>query len=235
MVKICKDEGVWSVIDAAHSIGQEQNINLTEIGPDFWVSNCHKWLMAKRAVSVLYVPERNQNLVRTSIPTSHTYISPEDRKGLNFVEQYEWNGTLDWSSYLSVGEALKFREWLGGEEKIYEYCHKLALEGGARLAEVMGTKVIDPDGEFTLTMVNVELPFDLKPTVEIDLAFKQKLIVEKKIYAAHFFHNGRWWTRASAQVWNEIGDFEKLGKAWLDVIEEVKAEFKDAEKLPNGA
>jgi hercynylcysteine S-oxide lyase len=38
MVKICKEEGVWSVVDAAHSIGQEQGINLSETMADFWVS-----------------------------------------------------------------------------------------------------------------------------------------------------------------------------------------------------
>ena len=38
MVRICKDEGIWSVIDAAHPIGQEVGINLTESAPDFWVS-----------------------------------------------------------------------------------------------------------------------------------------------------------------------------------------------------
>lgn len=38
MVAICKYEGIWSVIDAAHSIGQEVGINLTESAPDFWVS-----------------------------------------------------------------------------------------------------------------------------------------------------------------------------------------------------
>lgn len=38
MVKICKEEGVWSVVDGAHSIGQEPNINMKEADPDFWVS-----------------------------------------------------------------------------------------------------------------------------------------------------------------------------------------------------
>jgi selenocysteine lyase/cysteine desulfurase len=38
MVAICKDEGIWSVIDAAHSIGQEVGVNLKESAPDFWVS-----------------------------------------------------------------------------------------------------------------------------------------------------------------------------------------------------
>lgn len=38
MVAICRDAGVWSVVDAAHSIGQELDINLSEVKPDFWVS-----------------------------------------------------------------------------------------------------------------------------------------------------------------------------------------------------
>ncbi|KAF8651420.1 hypothetical protein AX16_004723 [Volvariella volvacea WC 439] len=58
MVKICKEEGVLSVVDAAHSIGQEVGLNLEEAKPDFWVSNLHKWLYTKRGCAVLYIPER---------------------------------------------------------------------------------------------------------------------------------------------------------------------------------
>ena len=38
MVRICKEEGVLSMVDAAHAIGQATNINLSEIQPDFWFS-----------------------------------------------------------------------------------------------------------------------------------------------------------------------------------------------------
>lgn len=38
LVKICKEESVWSIVDGAHSIGQELDINLSEAQPDFWVS-----------------------------------------------------------------------------------------------------------------------------------------------------------------------------------------------------
>lgn len=38
LVEIAREAGVWSVIDAAHSIGQELDINLSEAKPDFWVS-----------------------------------------------------------------------------------------------------------------------------------------------------------------------------------------------------
>lgn len=49
--------------------------------------------------------------------------------------------------------AMDFRKWLGGEEAINAYCHKLALDGGKRLAQILGTKTLDETGEFTLNMV----------------------------------------------------------------------------------
>ena len=49
--------------------------------------------------------------------------------------------------------ALESRAWLGREEKINAYCHDLAINGGKRLAELFGTRVMDPDGKFTLNMV----------------------------------------------------------------------------------
>ncbi|KAJ3513808.1 hypothetical protein NLJ89_g2748 [Agrocybe chaxingu] len=229
MVKIAKEEGVWSVVDAAHSIGQEVGINLTESAPDFWVSNNHKWLSAKRSTAVLYVPERNQHMITTSIPTGHAYISPKDREESNFAPQHEWTGTIDWTSHLTIADALDYRAWLGGEEKINAYCHNLALKGGKVLAEILKTQVMDPDGEFTLNMVNVELPLPPITTIEeftkIDIVLKQKLLIKYKAYSAHFFHNGKWWTRCSAQVFNTLEDFDKIGHIWVKVCEEVKNEL----------
>ncbi|KAH9479109.1 Hercynylcysteine sulfoxide lyase [Psilocybe cubensis] len=230
LVNICKDSGVWSVVDAAHSIGQEVGLNLSEIAPDFWISNCHKWLSAKRSCAVLYVPERNQHIVRSSIPTSAYYISPQDRHGQpNFVKQYEWNGTIDYTAYLTVKDALEFRNWMGGEEKINDYCHNLAITGGRRMAEIMETEVMDPSGELTLNMVNVELPLpgDVSEAVgtKMHASLQHKMLLEQNAYSAHFYHNGRWWTRCSAQVWNELDDFEKIAQKWVQACKEVKEEL----------
>jgi hypothetical protein len=63
-------------------------------------------------------------------------------------------GTIDFVPYLSVRAALEFREWLGGEDKINAYCHSLALTGGKHLAEVLGTTVMDEDGDMTANMVH---------------------------------------------------------------------------------
>ncbi|THH11024.1 hypothetical protein EW145_g930 [Phellinidium pouzarii] len=214
MVEICKDEGVLSVIDAAHSIGQETHIDLKKADPDFWISNCHKWLYAKRGCAVLYVPKRNQHLIKTTLPTSAFYVSPVDPPGgpeaPNFVVQFQWTGTRDLVPYLSVIKALDFREWLGGEEKINEYCHNLALTGGKRLAEILGTSVIDENGEFTANMVNVEVPLAVNGSIETNLRLRESLSNDWNISAQTYYHNGRWWVRCSAQIYNEPPQLSSL-------------------------
>ncbi|KAH8109430.1 PLP-dependent transferase [Phellopilus nigrolimitatus] len=226
MVKICKEEGVVSVVDAAHSIGQQVNINIKESDPDFWVSSCHKWLFAKRGCAVLYVPKRNQTLIKTTLPTSFGYVSPTDPPGgpkaPNFVEQFQRVGTIDWVPYLSVSHALNFRQWIGGEKKINDYCHILALSGGRRLAEILGTRVMDEDGAFTANMVNVALPLKAKWSNELSLHIRNSLLEEWNMYAYNLYHNDSWWIRCSVQIYNELSDFEKLGKVLLEICQNLE-------------
>jgi selenocysteine lyase/cysteine desulfurase len=173
IVELCHKEGVLSVVDAAHAIGQQLDIDLSKTKPDFWISvspsssphshtnttqNCHKWLYAKRGCAVLYVPKRNQKIIRTSFPTSFSYVGPTDWNAdtaPNLVEQFEWNGTIDTTPYLSIDAALDFRQWLGGEAKINNYTRSLAIEAGKRVSEILGTPLMDQteNMELTLNMV----------------------------------------------------------------------------------
>jgi hypothetical protein len=50
--------------------------------------------------------------------------------------------------------ALSFRKWLGGEAKINAYTHNLAMKGGEKLAEILGTQVMGNAEEITLNMVS---------------------------------------------------------------------------------
>ena len=43
-------------------------------------------------------------------------------------QQFEWTGTQDFAPTLSIAAALDFRKSIGGEERIMEYCHTLAVE-----------------------------------------------------------------------------------------------------------
>lgn len=61
--------------------------------------------------------------------------------------------------------------------------------------------------ELTVNMVNVALPLsdDIPFNNETNVYFQKKLLLEWNCFAAHYKHDGKWWTRCSAQIWNEVG------------------------------
>ncbi|WVR08776.1 hypothetical protein IAU60_005834 [Kwoniella sp. DSM 27419] len=235
-VKLCKKYGVLSIVDAAHAIGQVE-VDVKRADCDFWVSNCHKWLMSHRGGAVLYVPIRNQMLVRSSFPTSAGYESTRyptegaDRPW-SFIDQFSWTGTQDWTPFFSITFALEFRRKIGGEKRIRDYCHTLAVEGGRRLKKKWGTEVMEvPNGELTAAMVNVALPHippprDLKEQYKQLTYFMDKCF-EGNTFVAAYTHGGKWWARFSGQVWLQLSDFDYAA----DVIEQICRDIKAGKHL----
>ncbi|KAK1961083.1 PLP-dependent transferase [Colletotrichum sublineola] len=168
MTVACRELGIMSLVDGAQGVGMVP-LDLTATDPDFFVSNCHKWLHVPRGCAVFYVPERNQHLLISTVPTSHSYVARSGVKRHNplppsnesyFVTSFGFVGTLDNSPNLCVKDAIEWRKSIGGEDKIMEYLWTLAKKGGKKVAATLGTFVLDNKSE-TLTncgMVNVALP-----------------------------------------------------------------------------
>ncbi|KAL1694181.1 pyridoxal phosphate-dependent transferase [Schizophyllum commune] len=247
MVKIAKRHGALAVVDGAHSIGQEVDLKgkLKEADPDFFVSNAHKWMYAKRGAAVFYVPE---SIVRASFPVSPYYVLPKDRTSPsdNFVVQHNLTATIDWSNFFTIPAALQFRAWLGGEAAINAYTHKLAFEGGKRIAEILQTEMMYPDegSGMERSMVNAALPLPAFGKVigpgaggeiskeeyafqmKVQGLIQRKLLEERNLGPTRYYHNGRLWLRISGQVWLEMEDFEKVGWGVKEVCEEVIEELQ---------
>ena len=103
------------------------------------------------------MPKRNQDLIRTTYPTSWGYTPLEEdgdvpkpvrRFGTagksRFEILFQYTGTSDNSAYYCVPAALNFRQNLcGGEEAIYNYIRMVAQRGADLLAMLLGTEVMD--------------------------------------------------------------------------------------------
>ncbi|KLT45811.1 PLP-dependent transferase, partial [Cutaneotrichosporon oleaginosum] len=230
VTRLCHKYGALSLVDGAHSIGQH-TVDVTKADPDFFVSNLHKWLFTHRASAIMYVAPRNQALIRTTFPTGHYYESDKyPTTGYShpwaFAKQFGWSGTGDFTPYLTVPVALKFRREIGGEERIMAYNHSMAVAGGKRLAKRWSTSIIENErGELTACMANVELPIavpkDISEQIELQ-RYMEDTMLEADTFASTFVHNGKWFGRFSAQVWTELSDFDYVGDVYDKIAEGVR-------------
>lgn len=249
LTKICREEGVLSLIDGAHGIGQVY-IDMTALDPDFFVSNLHKWLLVPRGCAVLYVPERNQHLIRSALPTSHGFVPKGPEKDIRnplppssksvFINSFEFVGTLDNTNYCVVQDAIKWRKQVcGGEKAIIDYSINLTREGGKAAAKILGTKILDNSTE-TLSnccLVNVLLPLKISDTkIEgvntiksgncmLATQWMQETLVEDfQTFIAIYLFQGQWWARLSGQIYLDLSDFEWAGQALKQICERAGKE-----------
>ncbi|KAI2622002.1 PLP-dependent transferase [Hypomontagnella submonticulosa] len=245
LVPICKEYGILSCIDGAHGIGHIDLSDLTRIGPDFFISNCYKWLMVPRGCAVLYVPYRNQGLIRTTYPTAEGYQPVPHRETLSqtsyFVGLFEKVSTIDTTPYICVIEALKFRNQVcGGEECVRNYCINMAKEGGELMATIMGTEVLENKAR-TLRdccFTNVRLPLDVAPEGSQQGRREGKIpadeakavadwitiatVNEFDTFIATRYYAGAFWIRISSQIYLERADFEWAANVLLDLCSRVR-------------
>ncbi|KAM0425086.1 hypothetical protein ACHAPT_009646 [Fusarium lateritium] len=241
MIKACRRLNVLSMVDGAQGIGMVK-LDLSAADPDFFVSNCHKWLHVPRGCAVFYVPQRNQALLPTTLATSHGYVPklvkrttplPPSSKS-PYITNFEFVGTLDNSPYLCVKDAIKWRQdVLGGEDAVLAYLWDLNKKGTDIVAKALNTVVME-NSTGTLrncAMGNVALPLwagkgegTVVPAEETQKAFQwmlTTLIDDYKTFLSLFIHGGRFWARFSAQVYLELEDYEWVGGVLKELCERV--------------
>lgn len=198
------------------------------------IADPSRWLYTPRGCAVFHVPIRNQHLIRTSFPTSHGYQSsknPEPIDKTPFVHLFEFVATIDYTPYLCVPDAIRFRqEVCGGEAVIRAYCFELARSGGQIVAAILGTEVMNTDSS-SMTQccfANVKLPFTFEnqrssldkdsarsiPQADIGALQRWLNIMAAKQYDTYLqiaFHSEFMWVRLSGQTYLELEDFQWLG------------------------
>ena len=197
---------------------------------------------------MFHVPKNNQHLIRTSLPTSHGFdpLPREDGKEIvdplmipgtsksKFVKLFDFVATLDVSPYLCIEEALKFRrDVCGGEEEIMTYCERISNEGGEKIAEILGTEIME-NGEKSLAkcaLTNVRLPLIIgdgpgqiagKDTITVAIWITGILANVHDVYLPVFIHADAFWARLSGQIYLELEDCIRGARILRDLCERAR-------------
>jgi len=120
--------GILVSVDGAQSMGMFQ-INLADLGCDFYTSSSHKWLFSPKGMGVFYASEEAQPLLKPLI-VSRGYKNKSIRRFENY-------NTRNLPELLGLGAALDYRELVGGariEDRIYalKKYFRSELEGDER-------------------------------------------------------------------------------------------------------
>ncbi len=151
LVRRARERGILTVIDGAHAPGQIP-LNLEQLGADFYLGNCHKWLMSPRGAGFLYARPEAQSLLWNGRVADAMPWRPRSLAGLG------WQGTRDISAYLAVPAAIQFMEehhW----PQVQAECHRLACYVRREIAALTGLPPVTPEGpEWFAQMVICPLP-----------------------------------------------------------------------------
>ncbi|HEV7719381.1 MAG TPA: aminotransferase class V-fold PLP-dependent enzyme [Arsenicitalea sp.] len=206
IIALCHSRGVPVLIDGAHAPGHLP-LDLTALDADWYVGNCHKWLMSAKGAGFLWSrPDRQAGLHPTVI--SHGY---ED----GYLAEFDWTGTRDPSAYLTVPAAIAFHNELGGVAHM-QANRDLAWEAAERIAERFGTRIGAGRNQHC-AMSTVLLP-DNAPRTPDEMHKLRSRLLDLGCDAQLTFQDGKSWMRLSVQAYNELEDFDRVASLILKTL-----------------
>ena len=209
ITSLFREYNIITCIDGAHSMGQIK-INISDMNPDIYIANGYKWFYSPRGSALMYVKKEFQYLMYpVVISTRNPFIE-------SFQRRFIWLGLKDYVPFAMMRIALDFREKIG-DDRIIDYIHNMAIQGGQRVAEIWGTRMYIDNEEYIAALVTVVLPPNNLTTwnsTKWGISKKLWLRVDFNVYGDNV-------ARFSTQIFHELEDFEKAAYTMLEIIDDV--------------
>jgi isopenicillin-N epimerase len=216
---ICKkarQAGIITVIDGAHAPGQIP-LDLTAMGPDFYLGNCHKWMQSAKGAGFLYTRRALQPLLEPLVISWGWGKNASFTSGSQYLDYFEWAGTNDLSAYLSVPAAIQFQEQHNWQAVQY-HCQQILADGLKRIDKLTGLKSVYPDQAAPF----VQMAVVRLPLVKDISEFKRQLLEQYRIEVPCIEWNGQHFIRISVQAYNDAADLEALKLALIELLPQHK-------------
>jgi isopenicillin-N epimerase len=197
-----KKVGAKVLLDAAHAPGQI-DFDVTALGADWVTGNAHKWLYAPKGAAFLWAAADAQEGLHPTV-ISHGF-------GKGFQAEFGWTGTRDPSAWLAVPAAIAFYRGIG-DGAVRRHNQDLARRAADLLIARLGTGPASPPS-MRGAMATIELPTNLPGEVEVGRALNARIWEKHRIEVPIFAFAGKLWVRISAQVYNELAEYEALADA----------------------
>ena len=212
---ICKMAGRHKIpvcVDGPHAIGM-LDVNLNDLGCDYYCASCHKWLCAPFGSGFLWVHPRHQSSIRCPVVSWGGSIAG---RPASWKDRTNWMGTRDPAPLLAIADAIEFfnRERLLA---FRTHAHGLLVDARRSLLQIPGTgPFCTPEESGFVSMVGIELPqtHGWKPGYHghpdaIQLALRDDYGIEMPVGS----WNNRRFLRVSAHLYTRNVDIHKMTDA----------------------
>ncbi|MEX1040501.1 MAG: aminotransferase class V-fold PLP-dependent enzyme [Pirellulaceae bacterium] len=198
-----RDAGILTMIDGAHAPGQI-DVDLANIGADFYTATCHKWMCAPKGSGIFYAREDRQHLIEPLVVGWGWGPEKTFHRDNEFQEHHEWLGTHDPSAYLTVPAAIAWEKENITAEVRQRSCDlaRLAVELASQLD---GIERVHPDS-FYCQMGLIDIT-----SRQVDAAaFKSWLYDTHQIEVPVIRWHDRTFIRVSTHAYTTQGDIHAL-------------------------
>jgi isopenicillin-N epimerase len=204
-----RELGLITIIDGAHVPGHI-DLNITDLNPDFYTGTLHKWMLAPKGSSFLYVKKSFQEMLDPLIVGwGYESLTPGESQ---FLDYQEFQGTRDISAFLCTPKVIDFLLQYDWKSKTL-ISKKIVLDNYQRFCDLLNSQPICPiSNEFLGQMASI--PIKTFHPVEL----KELLFEKYKIEIPIMPLNGNHYIRYSINAYNSQEDLDVLYSALKEII-----------------
>lgn len=205
-----KELGLITIIDGAH-VPAHIDLDLSEIKADVYTGACHKWMLAPKGSSFLYASKEIQNsLDPLIISWGYDAQYPSESQ---FQDYHQYQGTRDFSAFLTTPACLSFLEKHNWPEKTKLSRQLLKHYYPIVAKELNSAPICEVSDEFLGQICSI--PINTPDPIQL----KEVLFNEYKIEIPVMNNVGPVvYTRLSFQPYNN----EKEVEVFIDAVKDIK-------------
>ncbi|MBZ0171432.1 MAG: aminotransferase class V-fold PLP-dependent enzyme, partial [Phycisphaerales bacterium] len=215
IVQSVRSRGVDVLVDGAHAPGQIP-LDIEALNPTYYTGSCHKWLNTPKGSGFVYAERSKQETLRPLALSCRVHEKRADREA--FLCDFDYVGTGDYTANLVIPDVIEHvgAQLPGGWGELMSRNHAMVVEGARLVRERCGLPATAPDEMFG-SMYGLLLPEDPAPG---RAAWYEDPIWDA-LRMTHGIQAPVWRLkpaqarvmRVSAQLYNEIGEYERLADA----------------------